>query len=273
MTSTVVQFSPWSGSDRARRIRRRILLDWAAGLGAAFTAAPIIMAVDKAVVQNTSGTGTIAGSIRETVGMLLRSPIKFFTSKEFMWIFFVYGSTYMAANSIDSLCKINHQNDVIPKLVGVTGVNMVASILKDRAFAYYYGKKAGNKVGAISMLLWLLRDVLTMAGAFVLPSRLANVVQEMGVEEPTARKMTQFALPVAFQILLTPVHLLGYDFFNYSNRSFGDRTAHIKRVYLGSVGIRMVRMGAAYGIGGNNNYTFRNYLISRAEGPLWNQVY
>lgn len=265
--------SPWNGPDRVSRICRRISLDWICGLGAAFTAAPIIMAIDKAVVQNTSGTQTIFASLKETTSFLIKNPLKFIASREFRWIFLVYGATYMAANSIDSLCKINQTSDVLPKLVGVTAVNMTASVLKDRAFAYYYGKKVSNKVGRISMMLWLLRDILTMAGAFVLPSRLASIMQKAGVEENSARKITQFALPVSFQVMLTPLHLMGYDFFNHKDRKMTERVGHLKSVYFGSVGIRMVRMGAAYGIGGNNNYKFRNYFISQFEGKDWNKNY
>lgn len=271
--SLSVPASPWNGPDRGQKIRRRILLDCLSGVMAAFTLAPIVSMVDKAVVQNTSGTGTIMGSVKDSLKFMIRSPIKFVASREFLWIFFVYGSTYMAANSIDSLCKIQHQSDVIPKLVGVTGVNMFASILKDRAFASYYGRKVTNKVGAISIVIWLLRDVISMAGAFVLPPRMAGMLQAAGVEESLARKTSQFAMPIAFQLPVTPIHLLGFDFYNYKERKFSERVSHIKGVYWGSVGIRMVRMGAAYGIGGNNNYAFRDYLISRAEGPLWNKVY
>jgi len=50
---------------------------------------------------------------------------------------------------------------------------MTMSILKDRAFAYYFGSNMKGKVGVASMGLWLIRDVLTMAGAFILPAKLS----------------------------------------------------------------------------------------------------
>ena len=50
------------------------------------------------------------------------------------------------------------------------------SILKDKAFAYYFGSTMKGKVSWASMSLWLLRDVLTMAGAFVIPSRIAKIM-------------------------------------------------------------------------------------------------
>jgi hypothetical protein len=265
--------SRWNGAEKRNRIFRRIRQDCIAGIFAAFSAAPIIMAVDKAVVQKTSGTATFTQSFKDTFTKLLKTPHRFIFSREFAWIFLVYSSTYCAANSIDSLCKINNTSDVIPKLIGVTAVNMTASILKDRAFAYYYGKKVSNPVGAISILLWLFRDVLTMAGAFVLPSRVAKLLQERKMEENKAKKITQFALPMSFQLVLTPFHLLGYDFYNYKDRSFSERVAYLSPQYISTVGVRMIRMGAAYGIGGVNNIRFRNYFISKYEGEDWDKSY
>jgi len=265
--------SVWDGPDRKFRILRRLALESISGLGAAFIAAPIIMMIDKAVVQKASGTFTIMASLKETSLTLIKNPIKFIFKKEFMWIWFVYGSTYMTANSIDSLCKINHYNDVLPKLIGITAVNMTASILKDRAFAYYYGQKSSSRVGMISMLIWMVRDVLTIAGGFVLPSKLSYLFQKTGLEDSTAKKITQFTVPITSQILLTPIHLMGYDHYNFPGRTLGQRVAYIKGIYPSTLGIRMMRMGTAYGIGGINNQSFRNSLISRFEGKNWNTSY
>lgn len=74
-------------------------------------------------------------------------------------------------------------------------------------------------------------------------------------------------------MFLTPIHLLGIDFYNFQNKQFSERIKYLKPVYLPSVGIRMVRMSAAYGIGGVNNRKFRNMLISRIEGLDWDNSY
>lgn len=50
----------------------------------------------------------------------------------------VYGPTYLAANTIDSACKHYKISDTYPKLFGVTLINMVMSIAKDKAFAVYF---------------------------------------------------------------------------------------------------------------------------------------
>lgn len=254
-------------------ILRRIGLDCASGALAAFTVAPIILTVDKAVVENSSGKSTIAKSVASSVKSLAFSPLKYIMRKEFIWIYFVYGSTYMCANSIDSMCKITGTDDVIPKLIGVTAVNMTASILKDRAFAYYFGKSGVGKVTKASMFIWFVRDILTMAGAFVLPSRLAKVFEENGVKRGIAEKTSQFICPVGFQFVLTPIHLLGYDIYNYPQRKMGDRMGGILKLYPSTTFIRMVRMGGAYGIGGVNNKSFRDRFISAYEGENWDRDY
>lgn len=264
----------WQGSDRNFRIARRVALDWGAGLIAAFTASPIIMAVDKAVVEATSGSKGVFQSFFGTLKHAVKNPLIFLRSREFLWIFAVYGSTYMAANSIDSVCKITETSDVIPKLIGVTAVNMTASILKDRAFAYYFGRQVNNRVGLISYAFWLLRDVLTMAAAFVIPSRASKYLQEnRGLDKSSADKVSLVTFPMLFQVFLSPVHMLGYDFYNFKDRTFRERIDFLQPKYISTVGIRMLRMGAAYGIGGVNNRSLRDKFMSHFEGSDWDKSY
>ncbi len=119
-------------------------MDSLAGCLAAFTVTPIMLTVDKAVVERIRGTKTLTQSILSTFKQMAFTPLKFIFSREFKWIFAVYGSTYLTANSLDSLCKIHRvseSTEIAAKLIGVTAINMTMSILKDRAFAYYFGTK------------------------------------------------------------------------------------------------------------------------------------
>ncbi len=264
--------------NRSLLIARRIGLDCLSGILAAFTAAPIIMAVDKAVVQSTADASiSILSSLKSTMTQFIRNPIQFVNTREFRWIFFVYGSTYMAANSVDSLCKIYQIDDVLPKLFGVTAINMTASVLKDRAYAQYFGNSSAkpSPVGAIPLLIWFFRDILTVANAFILPDRMSGALVKTKLvdNEASAKKITTFTFPVISQFALTPLHLLGYDIYNRAGKVVADRIAYLKPKYLPSVGVRMIRMGAAYGIGGVNNRGFRDYFISRFEGEEWDKNY
>ena len=254
-------------------IMRRVGLDCFSGGLAALTVAPIMLTVDKAVVENSSGKTTIAKSVVSSVKSLAFTPLKFIMRRDFSWVFFVYGSTYMSANSIDSLCKITGTNDVLPKLIGVTAVNMTTGILKDRAFAYYFGKSGAGKVGKASILIWFVRDVLTIAGAFVIPSRLAKIIEDRGTDKSVAEKTSQFISPVGFQVVLTPFHLLGYDLYNNPTRKAATRGTNILSMYPSATSIRMVRMGGAYGVGGVNNKSIRHRFISAFEGEDWDDHY
>lgn len=111
---------------------------------------------------------------------MIKHPIKFVGEKSFKWILLVYGSTYMTANSIDSVSRhydlFNNSINYL-QLFGVTFVNMFLSILKDRAFAKIYGKEV-TKVPVKSLAIWFLRDVLTIAAAFTLPGKLAEYISQ-----------------------------------------------------------------------------------------------
>lgn len=259
---------------RTSRLTRRLLLDSISGAIAAFTVSPILYIVDRAIVEKTAGKLTLPQSSLNTLKKMAKNPLKFIIRKDFLWIYLVYSTTYMTANSIDSLCKITNTNDIFPKLIGVTAVNMTTSILKDRAYAYYFGSKSGNKrVTAVSMAFWLVRDVLTMAGAFVIPSRLAAYLRRKGVEEEKSVNFSQFFCPVFFQTCLTPVHLLGYSYYEMPVFSVMGRFWNLVGIYPGAVFIRMIRMGGAYGVGGVNNRGLRNHFIGKYEGDDWDDQY
>ena len=204
---------------------------------------------------------------------MAKTPLKTLKSKEFRYTYLVYGSTYIANNTVDSLCKIYHKNDVIPKLFGVTLINTITSLMKDNVFANSFGVSKAARVSNMILLVWLFRDVLTMAGAFVVPPRLGKLFEKQGMEEDNARKTAQMLSPILFQLFLTPVHLLGFDMHNFPKHTVMQRAKDIAKVYPSTCSIRMVRMGSAYGIGGVNNINFRNGFISRYEGEDWNNNY
>jgi len=52
-----------------------------------------------------------------------------------------------------------------------------------------------------------------------------------------------------------------------------ERFKGLARVYPGAMGIRMVRMGGAYGVGGVNNRGLRNGMIGYFEGEDWDNSY
>ena len=127
---------------RKINIANRLMCDTIAAFGSGFIVAPLITPVDVSVTSVQSGKSTMTQALVGQMKQMFLSPHRFLTDKPFLWIFGVYAFTYTANNCIDSICKINHMNDLVPKLVGVTAVNMAMSIAKDAAFAKYFGTKA-----------------------------------------------------------------------------------------------------------------------------------
>lgn len=88
-----------------------------------------------------------------------------------------------------------------------------------------------------------------------------------------AHQLSLFSLPIAFQVILTPIHLLGFEYYNFPERKFSDRIKFLLPKIAPSIGIRMLRMGAAYGLGGVGNKTYRNYFHTNSEGKNWDSNY
>lgn len=79
--------------------------------------------------------------------------------------------------------------------------------------------------------------------------------------------------PILFQFVLTPFHLLGYDVYYRKTSTVSERAIRMAKIYPSTLGLRMVRMGGAYGVGGVSNKNLRNFLLTRVEGTDWDESY
>lgn len=66
---------------------------------------------------------------------------------------------------------------------------------------------------------------------------------------------------------------MGYDIYYRKDSTPKQRIMSIAKIYPSTLGIRMVRMGGAYGVGGVSNKNLRNILISKFEGSNWDEGY
>lgn len=251
---------------------RRMLCEISSAYLAALTCAPIIKIVDASVTAGQSGKTPIFTAAYNFTRTLVLTPHKFIFSKYFAWIYFVYSSTYTTNNCIDSLCKLYQFNEVLPKLIGVTFVNMSTSVIKDAAFARYFGTKPPAKVPMISYCLWLVRDSMAIAAAFIIPERVSSHFQKTkGVPKSKADTLAQFSVPISMQVVLLPIHLLGLDIYNNNVSTGGERAKRVIKNYFPALPLRFIRMAGAFGFGGVNNKKFRNKIISHYEGKDWMQ--
>ena len=103
--------------------------------------------------------------------MLFLKPHHFYRKPEFYLVWWVYGSTYITANTTETYC-INHGfNPYYPKLFLTFLINMCASIVKDRALAIMFAsaKSESKKFPLQSYGIFFVRDVLTILFGFNLP--------------------------------------------------------------------------------------------------------
>merc|ERR1719463_657087 len=104
-------------------VRADFLANAAAGAAAGFAVAPIASAVDKALAENAAGRASLRESFFGTMKGVFCRPATFFRSPAFAWIWLVYGSTYAAANLVESTCAMKKRDATLPKWVATSGVN------------------------------------------------------------------------------------------------------------------------------------------------------
>jgi len=109
-------------------------------------------------------------------------------------------------------------------------------------------------------LIFLSRDVLTIAGGFTLPPLVSQVIKDSwGLQQKNADKVAQLITPMGMQFICTPLHLLALNMYNQQGVSPGARAAAVWKTCPSSTFIRMFRFLGAYGIGGIGNKSLIAY--------------
>jgi uncharacterized membrane protein YgcG len=273
---------------------------------------PFLTIVDKAIVQRAAGSHSVLQSARASVAAMLSQPTNYFRSPTFLWMWATYASTYSAANCLRTIteqreyealrhvdssstgsgsgrAQYERQKRSTPAtlFVGTTIVNSAASLVKDRAYAQMFGGGGGSSGGGapsvapsiprISYLLWMARDLTVIGSSFILPSYVAQHLQDRhGWNPGTATTVAQVATPMAAQLVAGPLHYVGLDCFTRPIRAGGttansllstvtNRLRQLQRAAPEVITARMVRILPAYGITGVYNTqwrnAYRNYLI------------
>jgi hypothetical protein len=209
--------------------------------------APAISSVDKALAENASGRADLKDSLISSVKDLFMRPPRFFSSPAYLWLWFVYSSTYSAANIVTTWSEQTNRDPGVAKFFITSGVNMSTCILKDQAFAKMFADGPAKPTPAGSYGCWFLRDTFTIAAAFTLPDVIGPIINP---ENPRAGvNSAQVVLPLALQTVNTPLHLLGYDWYNNPHNTIRQRVNFILSDYWRVVGIRIVRTAPPYSFG------------------------
>ncbi|KAL9028928.1 MAG: hypothetical protein Q9196_002774 [Gyalolechia fulgens] len=212
-------------------------------------------------------------SVSTSFRTLLTRPHIFLASRPFRLISAVYFSTYLTANSIDTMSSTLTSSSPalttsgVPKFVATSAVNMSLGIYKDSQFAQMFGT-AGVKrsIPKASYALFALRDSLTIFASFNVPPLLAPMLS-MEVEKTIGRaSLAQILAPAAVQVVSTPLHLWGLDLYNRPGVSWRERVKQVGKNWAGSTAARMGRIVPAFGFGGVVNTKVRRRLMEGLEG-------
>jgi len=236
-------------------------VDIGSALISATCAAPIILTIDKAVVQAMAGTHGLFTGIGAGLAELVRRPHHLVRQVGFWMTVGVYGATYTTANLMDTICDRSldpddPNSDFIhgtAKLLCTTAVNMGSGVAKDAAFARMFGANATSTAPTPPMTygLFAFRDLLTILGGFTLPPIVASALSTSGtVEEHKAGAVAQVISPMGMQLACTPLHLGALNVYNAPTMSLGERVADVGKTAPSAIPARMLRFCAAYGIGG-----------------------
>lgn len=216
-------------------------------------------------------------SIKTSFRALLTRPHAFLASRPFRLISTVYFSTYLTANSIDTISStitpsaITTTTSGTSKFLAASTVNMSLCLYKDSQFAQMF-RAPGNAASAMtrsipkaSYALFALRDSMTVFASFNLPPLVAPMLSEEMEKVVSRASMAQILAPALMQIFTTPLHLWGLDLYNRPGVPVPERVRQVGRNWAGSTAARMGRIVPAFGFGGVINAKVRRNLMGRLE--------
>jgi len=259
-----------------RNLGWRIGADAIAAGSAGLLVAPIITIIDRGIIENASGTRTLGASVRSSLKSLLLRPHTFFFSKPFALIFTLYSGTYLTANAIDTASSTlkpsaaSSTTHGTPKFAATSFANLSLCLWKDTHFTKLFSPVAARPIPAPTYLLFTLRDSLTIFASFNVPPLLAPKLPMHLLPEfmrgLKRESVAQFVAPAAVQVLSTPMHLLGLDFYNRNGTTtMLERWHVVRRAWLISFVARLGRIVPAFGVGGVVNASVRSSFMHNLD--------
>jgi len=261
--------------------------------GVTFVIAPFLAVVDKAIVESANGSKSLLKSGLDSIKGMVRHPVEYVKSPTFLLMWGVYAATYGTANSLKTITEHYESRNSTTTVdrpesnptmsdfskmtvfVGTTFANSSSALMKDQAYAKMFGSNsAALTVPRLSYACWIARDFSVIGSSFILPDIVSGyVARTWGMEERSAKSVSQLALPVVTQFIAAPLHYLGLDLYNrnLNEKSWKDAVIDRSRtVYRGFVPVviaRIARIIPGYSIGGvlNTNLRdgWREHLVAR----------
>lgn len=241
----------------------------------------------RSIVSKAATNTPFLHCLTQSLKPALSRPHQFLVSRPFLLIFSLYFSTYLTANSVDTITSVTHNrpSDSVTastsKFLATSAVNMTMCVYKDSQFARMFGVKTGGGPAAMipkmSYALFAARDSITIFASFNLPPLLSQRLKDLppAVQQRFSRILStdsarantaQFIAPAAMQVFSTPIHLLGLDLFNrQQSLGMSERVSRVCRDWTVSAIARMGRIIPAFGVGGVVNGQMRRSMMQRIE--------
>jgi len=220
---------------------------------AGVVAVPLSMGVtviDRSVTQFANGTmPSLRSALVSGTKAVLRSPLVCLAGADNRAVYAVYGSTYMAKNISEITCKDKGWNPKWPMFFSTSIINGAIGMWKDKYLAQLFGTKVAS-FPVSSYLAFGVRDSVLIGVSFVVAPQVVPLVEEAtGWSHLVADVVTQISVPAAAQLIATPIHLTGLDYYNRPDVAFGQRIMDNIKASRGPILIRMVRQGYVFGFG------------------------
>jgi len=246
-------------------IRAPLVSDLVASGLAAVTAAPLVAILDEAVTLSAAGKKNLWNAIGDKLVEVAKSPVSFFVSAPFIWMWAVYALTYASANAAETIASVAGLNPATAVLVCSTMVNMVMCLLKDSAFARMYGgdgKKDDDdntaKLSSTVLSVWFVRDIVTQFFVFTIPLLLLGKAPDL---------IVRLGAPVLAQYVTTPFHLLGMRLYNLPRgTSVSSQWKPVKGMLFSTICARQMRIFPAFSVSGVLNKQLRVMLLAFLAG-------
>jgi hypothetical protein len=225
-----------------------IQYDIAAGLVSSVVVSPFMTVIDSAIIKSQFDKTSLFRALNDTVRGYFKGTLPWKTPLRIMTG--VYASTYITANTIEGICKANDVAHSIPTTLGTSFVNMVAIAYKDRVYANLYGTPSTTFPRA-SYALFAMRDCLTITSSFVLKHDFKTYLQEQcGLSRTSADAAASFMVPMAAQLVSSPLHVVALDLYQRPSVEAGARWDIVKKQFVSTCTGRVLRVIPAFGIGG-----------------------
>lgn len=143
--------------------------DILAALVTGFAVSPTNAILDRSVIEYANGKQTVKEGVKNGISRLVSTPVDFFTSYKFRWMYFVYLMTYAVNNLTDHSNIIPDIPVPLQNLLLTFSCNTFCGILKDKAYIQHFGAAQAKVFPASTLALLFFRDIITVASAFTLP--------------------------------------------------------------------------------------------------------